>query len=173
MFLINYHMPLHGYLYMPVRNRVLALCHRVFTQEHSSYLYMWLIYCFYCCNKTWWPKATRREGFQVSCRSSSSKEVPIAGRSSNRVEPWRWELMQKPWRSTSYWLCSPSSFSLFLYDMRDCHSRVASSLVSQALLNQSLIKKMHQRLSYRQGWWAFSSTEVLFPQVTTVCVNLI
>jgi hypothetical protein len=41
----------------------------------------------------------------------------------NRAGSWKWELMPRPWRGTSYYLVPPDLLSLLLYRMQDPKSR--------------------------------------------------
>jgi hypothetical protein len=38
---------------------------------------------------------------------------------SHRVETWRQELMQRPWRDVTYWLASPGLLSLLSFRTQD------------------------------------------------------
>jgi hypothetical protein len=42
---------------------------------------------------------------------------------SHRVGIWRQELMQRPWRSSAYWISSPGLLSLLYYRTQDHQPR--------------------------------------------------
>jgi hypothetical protein len=47
----------------------------------------------------------------------------LQNRNSHRAGTWRQELMQRPWKSATYWLASPGLLSLLSYSTRDYQPR--------------------------------------------------
>lgn len=69
---------------------------------------------------------------------------------------------QKPWRNAV--LILTAGFACFLISPRTHCLGLAPAIISWAHPHQSLIKKMHYRLAYRQiSWRDFLSRDFLFP----------
>jgi hypothetical protein len=58
------------------------------------------------------------------------------GRSKNRAETWRQELMQRPRRGVAYWLAPHGLLSLLSYRIQDHQPMVAPSIMGWALPHQ-------------------------------------
>lgn len=90
------------------------------------------------------------------------------GRNSNRnLEA---KLMKRPWGNDAYWLALSGFFSFLSYTTLDHMSRDATTQNGWALQYQSLIRKMHWRLTYRPIWWRqFLNWGLSFPDVSVLC----
>jgi hypothetical protein len=113
---------------------------------------------FYCCDWTPWPRATwGGKGlfglhFHMVVHHEGSQD-----RNSNKAGTWRQELMQRSWRSTSYWLGPLACSACILIELRTTSPGVASHTMGWALPNQSLIKKNALQLHLMRDFsqWRF------------------
>lgn len=70
-------------------------------------------------------------------------------RNSNQAGIWRLELIQKSWRSTTYWLAHPGFLSLLPYSTLYHQARVVPPTVSWVLPHQSSDQNTHYSFAHR------------------------
>lgn len=91
-------------------------------------------------------------------------------RVSSRAEAWRQELMQRPWRDTSYSLASCGLLSLRSYRTQNHTLRGNTTRNGCALPHQPRIKNMLFMLAYSPTLWKhFLNWESLFSDESSLC----
>lgn len=90
------------------------------------------------------------KGFISAYRSiSASITEGSQARNSKKVRIWRQELLQRPWKSSAYWLALHDLHILSPPGTQDPQSRDSTAHTVLANLNISSTKKRHHRLAYR------------------------
>jgi hypothetical protein len=115
-----------------------------------------------CCDKTLWPKQLGEERVFIlpDCLCKSITEG-----SQNEefwVGTWRQELMQRPWRSSAYWLAACGLLSLFSITLRTNSPGVAPHKVSY-------IDHQSRKCPTGQLTRGTSSTEMSPPYDSSLC----
>jgi hypothetical protein len=67
----------------------------------------YLIYGYYCCDRT--------PGAKESLRGKRLFSLQCQVRDSRRAGTWKLELMQKPWKGSTYWLAPCGLLSLLFF----------------------------------------------------------